>query len=165
MAHNVTSAVISDQDATPVAKVSPAEKGGTCRAAYGFLTIIASTAAQTNAFVRVPVRARLKDVSARMATMGNGSVKIGFFRPNGGIAIDDDAITAAMALTAQAGASVFDAPTPANRAKTIAEWLATAIGTAGATEDVEVDIVASVVTVSTGTAVAVGLEVDYVSPE
>lgn len=165
MAHNVTASVVSDQDATPIAKVLPYKKGGVVRGAFGTLTIVATTAAQTNCFVRVPVRARLRDVSARMTSMGNGSVKIGFFRTGGGIAIKDDAITAAMALTAQTGASVFDGPTNANRAKTIADWLATEIGTAGATNDVEVDIVASVVTVSTGTAVAVGLEATYVTSE
>lgn len=162
MAHNVTSSVVSDQDATPIAKVVPHKKNGVTRSAFGYLTIVATTAAQTNCFVRVPVRARLRDVSARMASMGNGSVKIGFFRTGGGVAIKDDAITAAMALTAQTGASVFDGPTNANRALRISDWLATEIGTAGATNDVEVDIVASVVTVSTGTAVAVGLEVSYV---
>lgn len=165
MAHSAISAIVSDQDATPAAKVLPHEKGGAVRSAFGYLTIVASTAAQTNAFVRVPVRARIKDVRATMASMGNGSVKIGFFRPNDGIAVDDDAITTAMALTAQTRLSVFDAPTNAQRAQTIAEWLSTAIGTAGATNDVELDIVASVVTVSTGTAVAVGLEVEYVLPE
>lgn len=165
MAHSVTSSVVSDQDATPVAKVNPLEKGGAVRSAFGYLTIVATTAAQTNCFVRVPARARIQDVKASMTSMGNGSVKIGFFRPNGGIAVDDDVITAAMALTAQSRASVFDGPTNANRALSIADWLETAIGTAGATEDVELDVVASVVTVSTGTAVAVGLEVEYVLPE
>jgi hypothetical protein len=100
-----------------------------------------------------------------MASMGNGSVKIGFYRPDGGIEVKSDAITAAMALTAQTGGSLFDAPTNANREKSIADWLATEIGTAGATNDVELDIVANVVTVSTGTAVAVGLEADFVAPE
>jgi hypothetical protein len=165
MPHNVVSAVVSNQEATPIAKVLPTVDGGKQRSSYGQLTIVATTAAQTNAFVRVPVRARLKDVSARMATMGNGSVKIGFFRPNGGIAVKDNAITAAMALTAQTGLSVFDGATPSQREQTIADWLATEIGTAGATQDVELDVVASVVTVSTGTAVAVGLEVEYIANE
>ncbi len=165
MAHNVQSQIVSDQDATPIVKVNTGEKGGVKRSAYGFLTVVATTAAQTNCFVRVPVRARIDRVGAFMSSMGNGSVKIGVFRPNGGIEIKGDAITAAMALTAQTGANVFDGPTATNRAKTIADWLATEIGTAGATSDVEVDVVASVVTVSTGTAVSVGLEVSYVLPE
>jgi hypothetical protein len=162
MAHNVTSSVVSNQNASPITKVQPSVAGGKVRSAFGYLTIVATTAAQTNCFVRVPVTARLKDVRLSMATMGNGSVKIGFFRPNGGIAVDDDAITAAAALTAQTRASVFDGPSNANREKTIADWLATEIGTAGATYDTHLDIVASVVTVSTGTAVAVGLDAEYV---
>jgi hypothetical protein len=168
MAHNVTSSVVSDQDATPIAKVNVLKKGGSSRKAYGSLTVVATTAAQTMCFVRVPVRARIADVLAtNLTNMGDGSVKIGVFRPNGGIAISDAVISAAVNLgtSRTTPTSVLTAPSVANRAKSIADWLATEIGTAGATSDVEVDIVASVVTVSTGTAVAVGLEVDYVLPE
>lgn len=168
MPHSMISSVVSDQSATPIAKVNPVKKGGVERAAYGFGTIVATTAAQTNAFVRVPVRARLQDVKVtNLTNMGNGSVKIGFFRPNDGIAIKDDAISTAVNLgtSRTTPTSVLDAPSVANRAKTIADWLATEIGTAGATNDVEVDIVATVVTVSTGTAVAVALEAEFITPE
>lgn len=168
MAHNVTSSVVSDQDATPIAKIHPRKKGGVSRKAYGTLTVVATTAGQTMCLVRVPVRARLENVNlANLTNMGNGSVKLGFFRTGGGIAIKDDAIAAAVDLGASrtSPTSVLTAPSVANRALSIADWLATEIGTAGATNDVEVDIVASVVTVSTGTAVAVGLEATYVSPE
>lgn len=168
MAHNVTSAVVSNQDATPIAKVNPLKKGGVSRRAFGYLTIAATTAAQTNCFVRVPVRARVADVlMTNLTNMGNGSVKIGVFRPNGGIEIKGDAFAALVNLgtSRTTPTSVNTDPSVANRALSIADWLATEIGTAGATNDVEVDIVASVVTVSTGTAVAVGLEVSYVAPE
>lgn len=168
MPHSVISSVVSDQSATPIAKVNPVKKGGVERGAFGNLTIVATTVAQTSCFVRVPVRARLQDVKVTNLTgMGNGSLKIGFFRPNDGIEIKSDAISAAvnLATARTTPTSVMDAPSVANRAKTIADWLATEIGTAGATNDVEVDIVATVVTVSTGTAVAVGLEVDYVTQE
>ena len=169
MSFSVTSTVLLNQDATPISKVFPTSKGGASRRAVASLTVLATTVGQTNAFARIPVRARLGDVSARLASMGNGSVKIGFYRPGGSVntavAVKDDAITAAMALTAQTGASVFDGPTPANREKSIADWLATEIGTAGATGDVELDIIATVVTVSTGAATAMALEVEYVEPE
>lgn len=165
MAHVATSQVITDQDATPVTKTSQLEKGGDVRSAYGFLTLTAATAAQTNAFVRIPVRARVTAIRPYMASMGNGSVKIGLFRPNDGIAVDDDCFTAALALTAKTGANAMDAVTPANLAKSISDAFSTAIGTAGATGDVELDVVASVVTVSTGAATAVGIEVEYVLPE
>ncbi len=165
MPHSAIASVVSNSDATPITKVLPVLKGGQSRSTYGNLTIVATTAAQTNCFVRVPVRARIKSVKMTNLTgMGNGSLKLGVFRPNDGIAISDAVISAAVNLgTARtAPTEVLDAPSAANRAKTIADWLSTEIGTAGATNDVEVDIVASVVTVSTGTAVAVGLEVEYV---
>lgn len=168
MAHNVTAAVVSDQDATPIAKVYPLEKGGVSRKAYGYLTALATTVGQTMCFVRIPVRARISDVKAtNLTNMGDGSVKIGVFRPSGGIEISGAVVSAAVNLgtSRTTPTSVFTAPSVANRALSIASWLATEIGTAGATNDVEVDIVASVVTVSTGTAVAVGLEVEYVLPE
>ena len=97
--------------------------------------------------------------------MGNGSIKVGLFSPSQGIAVDDDCFTTASALTAHTGASIVDAPDATARSQDIATWLATAIGTAGATNDVELDVVASVVTVSTGASVAIGMEVLYVLPE
>lgn len=165
MAFTLKSTVVSNQDATPIVKIYPTLKGGVRRSYYGNLTITGATVGQTNAFARVPVRSRLSDVRASLASMGNGSVKIGFYRSGDGIEIKSDAITAAMALTAQARASVFDGPTPTNRGKSIADWLVTELGTAGATNDVEVDVVATVVTVSTGAATDFGLELDLVSPE
>lgn len=168
MAHNVTSAVISNQDATPISKIMPLGKGGVTRKYYGYATIVATTAAQTIAFVRVPVRGRLSSVKVTNLTdMGNGSVKLGFYRPNGGIEVSSAVISAAVNLgTARTTPTeVLAAPSVANRALDIATWLATEIGTAGATSDLELDIVANVVTVSTGTAVAVALEADVVLPE
>jgi len=165
MAHTNQASVITKQDATPAVKVGPVEQNGSLRSAYGYMTLTPATAAQTNAFVRVPVRASVRGLYPQMASMGNGAVKIGLFRPNDGIAIDDDCFTALMALTAKTGANVMDAVSPANLALDIASAFSTAISTAGATEDTHVDIVMSVVTVSTGAATAVGLEVRYVSPE
>lgn len=165
MAHTTIAQVVQDQDATPIVKTNSLEKGGVKRSAYGTLTLTAATAGQTSAFVRIPARARVASINAHMASMGNGSVKIGLFRPNDGIAIDDDCFTTAMALTAKTGANVMDAVTPANLALSLSSAFSTAVGTAGATNDVEYDIVASVVTVSTGAATAVGIEVEYVLPE
>lgn len=165
MAHSAIASVVSNSDATPITKVLPLLKGGQGRSTYGNLTIVATTAGQTNAFVRVPVRARVKSIKmTNLTDMGNGSVKLGVYRPNDGIEIKSDAFSAAVNLgTARTTPTeVLSAPSAANRAKSIADWLSTEIGTASATNDVEVDIVANVVTVSTGTAVAVGLEVEYV---
>lgn len=168
MPHSAIASVVSNQDSTPITKVLPAVKGGVQRSSYGTLTIVATTAAQTNAFIRVPVRARIRSVKmSNLTNMGNGSVKLGFFRPSDGIEIKGDAISTAVNLgtSRTTPTEVLDAPSAANRALSIASWLSTEIGTAGATNDVEVDIVATVVTVSTGTAVAVGLDVEYVTNE
>lgn len=165
MAHTAQASVVTDQNTVPVIKVSAVEKGGRVRSAYGVLTLTAATAAQTNAFVRIPVRARVVSIGLHKASQGNGSVKVGLFRPNDGIAVDDDCFSTAVALTAHTGANVMDAVTPANLALDIASAFSTAIGTAGATGDVELDIVASVVTVTTGASTAVGMEVRYVLPD
>jgi len=165
MAHTNQATVVTNQDTVPVTKVSQIQKGGAERSAYGVLTLTPATAAQTNAFVRVPARARVTHIGLFNASMGNGSVKIGLFRPNDGIAIDDDVFATAVALTANAGVNVNTVPVPADRALDLKTAYATAVGTASATGDVEYDIVVSVVTVSTGAATAVGMEVKYVMPE
>lgn len=170
MAFSVTSAVVSNQDATPISKIFPTSKGGAARRAVASLTLIATTVGQTMAFARIPVRARLADVLSTFASMGNGAVKVGFYRPGGSVntavAVKDDAISTGVALTgATQPTSLFSAPTPANRELSISNWLATEIGTAGATGDVEFDVVATVTTVSTGAAVAMALEIAYVEPE
>lgn len=169
MAYSVTATVLSNQDATPASKVYPTAKGGSVRASFGNLSTIATTVGQTMAFMKIPARARIVSVNPYNVTLGNGSIKLGFYRPgssiNTAVAVKDDAITTALALTAQTGVNAFNGPTPANRAKAISDWLATEIGTAGATQDVEFDIVATVVTVSTGASTDYGLEVTYVLPE
>lgn len=168
MAHNVTASVVSNQDATPISKIMPIGKGGVKRSYYGYATIVATTAGQTTCFVRVPARGRLQSVKVTNLTgMGNGSVKIGVYRPSGGIEVKSDAISAAVDLgTARTTPTeVLAAPSVANRALSITDWLTTEIGTASATNDVELDIVANVVTVSTGTAVAVALEAEVILPE
>jgi hypothetical protein len=100
------------------------------------------------------------------ADMGNGSFKIGFFRVNGGVEIKSDAITAALSmLAAKDDLNCMDGPSNANKQLTIADWLATELGTAGATHDVEVDIVATVVTTSTGATTSHALEVEYVTDD
>lgn len=165
MAHTAQASVVTDQDTVPVIKVAAIEKGGVVRSAYGYLTLTAATAGQTNAFVRIPARARVVGIHPHMASMGNGSVKWGLYRTNDGIEVDSACFSAAMALTAKTGANVMDAVTPANLALDIASAFSTAVGTAGATSDAEFDVVANVVTVSTGAATAVGVEVRYVLPE
>lgn len=166
MAHTTQSTVVTDQDAVPANKLSQIKKGAAVRSAYGYLTLSPLTAAQTSAFVRIPARARVVAIELKNVSMGNGSVKIGLFRPNDGIAIDDDVFATAVALTAhEFGANVSTVPTPANAALDLKTAHSVAVGTASATGDVEYDIVLSVVTVSTGAATAVGMEVKYVMPE
>ncbi len=165
MAHTTQSQVIQDQDDTPIVKTNQLEKGGVKRSAFGYLTLTAATVGQTSAFARIPVRARVAAIKPFMATMGNGSVKIGLHRPNDGIAVKSDAFSSAMALTAKTGANAMDAIAPADLAKSIEDAFETEIGTAGATGDGELDVVLTVVTASTGAATAVGIEVEYVLPE
>lgn len=166
MAHTNESQVITDQDAVPNTKVSQIEKGGAQRSAYAYMTLTPATAAQTNAFVRVPARARLVSVGLQNVTMGDGSVEVGLFRPNDGIAIGSAVLSAAVALTANEGnTDVIDAMTPLQRSQDLKSAFSTEVGTASATNDAEYDIVLSVVTVSTGAATAVGMEVKYVMPE
>lgn len=166
MAYSVTSSVVSDQKATPVAKVNPVEKGGVVRSAYGFATIVATTAGQTNAFVRIPARARIERVTMINATMGDGALDFDLYRTNETRITLAGAVMADCALTAHTEAAPLNlARSEANAAKDIATWFSTQFGTAGATGDVEVDLVGVVITVSTGTAVPVGVQVEYVSPE
>jgi hypothetical protein len=166
MAYSVTSAVVSDQKSTPVAKVNPVEKGGAVRSAYGFATVVATTAGQTNAFVRIPARARIERITAINATMGDGALALDIYRTNEVRVTTAGSVMAIFPLTAHTEAVPLDpARSAANAAKDISTWFVTAIGTAGATNDVEFDLVGVVLTVSTGTAVPVGLQVEYVVPE
>lgn len=166
MAYSVTSSVVSDQKATPIAKVNPVEKGGVIRSAYGFATIVASTAGQTNAFVRIPARARIVEMVMENASMGNGALDLDLYRTNETRVTTAGSLMADVALTAHTKAAALDTLlSEANLAKDLATLFATEIGTAGATNDVEFDIVGVVITTSTGTAVPVGLEVKYVLPE
>lgn len=167
MAHTSQAAVVTDQDTIPATKVDRLEQGGDTRTSYGFITsVAASTAGQSHAFVRVPVTAKINHVKIFKASQGNGSVKVGFYRPNDGIEVDSDALTAAYNLgtASGGGTSVVDAVTPANYGLPISTAHATAIGTAGATEDTHLDICVTVVTATTGAATAVGLEVAYTTP-
>jgi len=157
---------VSDQKATPIAKVSPAEKGGTIRSAYGFATIVATTAAQTNAFVRIPARARIVDIAAINATMGDGALDFDLYRTDETRVTLAGSVMADFPLTAHSRATkLATGISEANAAKDLATLFSTAIGTAGATGDVEFDLVGVVITVSSGTAVPVGIEVSYVLPE
>jgi len=160
------SSVVSDQKASPAVKVSSTGKGAPMRTAYGFATVVATTAAQTNAFVRIPARAKIVGFRAENATMGNGALDFDLYRVNETRVTVDGAVLPDFPLTAHSlEARVDFALSEANAAKTLAELFATAIGTAGATGDAEFDLVGVVITVSTGTAVPVGLMVEYVLPE
>jgi len=168
MAYSVMTSVVSDQQSSPAVKLSGVKKGAPVRTAYGFATIVATTAGQTNAFVRIPSRAKIVGFRAENATMGNGALDFDLYRvdsANTAVTLAGQ-VLADFPLTAHSlEARVDFALSEANAAKTLAELFSTQIGTAGATGDAEFDLVGVVITVSTGTAVPVGLMVEYVLPE
>lgn len=162
-----TSQNVTDQDATPIAKLSVQKKGGVVRTAQGHIlaaSFTGGTTAQWYTFVRVPARARVLGVYLTNATSTTGAVKAGLYRPNG-IAISD-AVFSTVTVMGQANnrANIETVRTVAQRKDTLATAFATAVSTAGATGDLEYDIALAIVTVI-GTPVDALLEVDYVLPE
>lgn len=163
-----TSQNVTDQDATPIAKVNPQKKGGVVRTAVGHIaaaSFTGGTVGQWYTFVRVPARARVLDVRLTNPTTTTGAVKCGLYRSQSGIAISD-AVFSTVTVLGQANnrASIETVRTPAQRKDSLATAFATAISTAGATGDLEVDIALTIVTVI-GTPQDALLEVDYVLPE
>ncbi len=162
-----TAVNVSNQDAVPATKLNPQKKGGAIRTAFGYLAaadFTGGTTGQWYTFVRVPARARVTSIKVTNPTSTTGAVKIGLYRPNG-IAISDAVFATAFVLgAANNEAAVDTVRTPLQRTQTLADAFVTAIGTAGATSDVEFDIAAAIVTVI-GTPVAAILEVNYVLPE
>lgn len=162
-----SSQVVTDQSAVPVVKTNAQEKGAPIRSAVGYLAaanFTGGTAGQWYTFVRIPVRARVVDIKMFGATTTSGAVKCGLYRPDG-IAIDDDVFATLYDMAAEKdGASLLVTPTALQRTQTIADAYATAISTAGATGDAEVDIALTIVT-ALGAGVAHGMEVFYTLPE
>lgn len=162
-----SSQVVTDQSAVPAVKVNAQEKGGVVRQAAGYLAAANFTggaAGQWYTFVRVPVRALIKDIRMVGGTTTSGAVKCGLYRPDG-IAIDDDVFATSYDMAAEKdGASLLVTPTALERTQTIATAYATAIGTAGATGDAEVDIALTIVT-ALGAGVNHAMLVDYILPE
>lgn len=158
---------VTDQSATPPVKTNQNEKGGILRQAVGYLaaaSFVGGTAGQWYTFVRIPVRARIVDIQITGATTTSGAVKCGLYRPDG-IAIDDDVFATLYNMAAEKdGASLLVTPTALERTQTMLEAYATAIGTAGATGDVEVDIALTIVT-ALGGSVNHAMVVTYVLPE
>lgn len=169
MAHTSLSSVIVNLDSTPVTKSGTLARDGVLRSAIGYVTVAATTVGQTLALARIPVRARIVSIHPSLTTtMGTGALKFGIFRPDTTTikAISDACLSAAWALTGTIStSSAADAVSVVNLTKSIADAFSTAIGTASATSDTMVDIVASVTTVSTGAATAMAFEVKYVLPE
>jgi hypothetical protein len=162
-----TSQNVTDQSAVPVVKTNSLEKGGVVRVAFGALTaanFTGGTTGQWYTFVRVPVRALIKDVKLFGATTTSGAVKCGLYRPDG-IAIDDDVFATVFDMAAEKdGTSILVTPTSVERLQSIAAAYVTAIGTAGATGDAEVDIALAIVTVL-GAGIAHAMMVEYILPE
>lgn len=158
---------VTDQSATPVTKVAAQKKGAPIRVAEGYLAaanFVGGTAGQWYTFVRLPVRAKIVDIRMTGATTTSGSVKCGLYRPDG-IAIDDDVFATAYDMAAEKdGASLLVTPTALERTQNIATAYATAISTAGAQSDVEVDIALTIVT-ALGASVAHAMHVFYTLPE
>jgi hypothetical protein len=162
-----TSQNVTDQDATPIAKVNVQKKGGVLRHADGIIlaaNMTGGTTGQWYTFVRVPARAKLKSISITNATSTTGAVKCGLYRP-GGIAISDAVFATAFVLGAANNAAAVDTVrTAAQKKDSLATAFATAVSTAGATGDLEYDIALAIATVI-GTPVDVYMEVTYVLPE
>lgn len=162
-----SSQVVTDQSAVPVVKVNAQEKGASVRAAHGYLAaanFTGATAGQWYTFVRIPVRALVADIKLVGATTTSGAVKCGLYRPNG-IAIDDDVFATNFDMAAEKdGTTILVTPTAEQRTQTIATAYATAISTAGATGDAEVDIALTIVT-ALGAGVNHAMQVFYTLPE
>jgi len=160
------SQVVTDQNATPAVRTNRLEKGGEVRTAVGYIpaaSFVGGTAGQWYTFVRVPARARVLSVF-RTGGGATGALKIGLYRPNG-IAISDAVFVAVDPLTTVGTRTKVDTVQSAvNRSLSLAAAYVTAIGTAGATADVEFDIAAAIVT-AVGTPTDITIEVDYVMPE
>ena len=162
-----SSQVVTDQSAVPPVKTNAQEKGGVVRQATGYLaaaSFTGGTAGQWYTFVRIPVRALVKDIKLIGATTTSGAVKCGLYRPDG-IAIDDDVFHTNYDMAAEKdGVSILVTPTALERTQTIATAYATAISTAGATGDMEVDIALTIVT-ALGGGVNHAMHVTYTLPE
>lgn len=162
-----SSQVVTDQSAVPVVKVNSLEKGGVKRTMQGYLAaanFTGGTAGQWYTFVRIPARARVTSITLTGATTTTGAVKCGLYRPDG-IAIDDDVFATLYVMSAEKDRTAIDVTqTALERSQDLATAYATAIGTAGATSDVEFDIALAIVT-ALGAGIAHLMEVDYVLPE
>lgn len=162
-----SSQVVTDQSATPVVKVNAQEKGAPIRVAHGYLaaaSFTGGTAGQWYTFVRVPVRAQITDITLTGATTTSGAVKCGLYRPDG-IAIDDDVFATLYNMAAEKdNTTICVTPTALERTQTIAAAYATAISTASAQTDVEVDIALTIVT-ALGAGVNHAMHVYYTLPE
>lgn len=162
-----TAANVSDQDASPIVKVNPIKKGGVVRTACGFIaaaSFTGGTVGQWYTFARLPSRARVLGVFCTNATTTSGAVKAGIYRPNGQAISDAVFATVFVMGAANNRARMDTVQTAALRNQSIVSAYATAIGTASATQDVEVDIALAIVTVI-GTPVDALVEVDYVMPD
>jgi hypothetical protein len=162
-----SSQVVTDQSATPPVKLNSQEKGAAVRVASGYLaaaSFVGGTAGQWYTFVRLPARARVVDIKMVGATTTSGAVKCGLYRPDG-IAIDDDVFATLYDMAAEKdGATLLVTPTAEQRTQTIATAYATAISTAGAQGDAEVDIALTIVT-ALGGSVNHSMDVFYTLPE
>jgi len=162
-----TSQVVQDQSAVPAVNTNRQEKGAAIRVAHGYLAaanFTGGTAGQWYTFVRVPARAQIIDIRLTGATTTSGAVKCGLYRPDG-IAIDDDVFATNYDMAAEKdGTTILVTPTALERTQTIATAYATAISTAGATGDAEVDIALTIVT-ALGAGVNHAMHVQYTLPE
>ena len=168
MSHTGKSAEISDIETVPPVKLNPTLHGGVVRRATGYLvstSFTAGTAGQTYAVARVPKRAVVTSIKVTNATTTAGAIKLGLFRPDDGIAIDDDVFATAFVLgAANNRAEALSVGAASARFQDLATQFSTAIGTAGATGDAFYDVVATVVTAAT-TAKDTLFEIEYVVPE
>ena len=169
MSYTAKTTVVSDITASPAVKVSPTVHGGVKRVYFGDIAAAdlpdCKTVGQTVAVCRVPAALRVTDLRVENATMGNGAFDFDLYRTDGTAITSAGSFLADFPLSAHSFEARVDLGlTPANAKKSLEDLFATEIGTAGATGDKEFDLVAVVVTVTTGAAVTFGFQVEGVTP-
>ena len=159
MAYTAKSDVVTAQDtlATTGTKPTPVDQGGRQRVARGFIaaaSFVGGTVGQTYAFCRVPARGRLLWVNMINAGVVSGSMSLGFARTaqysasNALVSGVDLAALVNLATARPTRTFVDTAPSTVSRSLALKNAFATEIGTAGATNDVEFDVVGVIVTVA-----------------
>ncbi len=168
MAYTATTDLLANLVASPVVKPAQTDQGGKTRTVKGLIlaaSFVGGTVGQIYGLLRVPVRARLGRVGLVNATATTGFVSMGLYRTNG-VAVDAVCLSSGIPLTAHTSAQtdVVAAPSALQHSQLISAAFKTAIGTASATNDIELDIGIAIITVA-GSAVDLYAEAEYTIDE